>query len=168
VVSIFRKTAVPNVMFMSAGTIPPNPADLLTSQKMAMTLHFCTKKYDLVIVDSPPVMGLSDAPILSRQIDATLLVVSSKQVTRKAAKNALARLRSAGGNVVGAALTKFSVNQLDYNYSYRYMQYNYYTYDTPAGQLEHHAEAEKPKPAPSRGLGAVVSGLFRRSDRPAV
>ncbi len=167
VVSIFRKTTVPNVMFMSAGTIPPNPADLLTSQKMAMTLHFCSKKYDLVLVDSPPVMGLSDAPILSRQVDATLMVVSSKQVTRKAAKNALTRLRSAGGNVVGAALTKFSVNQLDYNYSYRYMQYNYYSYDTPVGQLENHAEADNPKPASSRGLAAIVSGLYRRNDRPS-
>lgn len=128
VLSIFRATSIPNVNFMSAGTIPPNPSDLLISQKMAMTLHYCARKYDLVIIDSPPVMGLSDAPILSRQADATLLIVSSKQVTRKAAKNAVARLRSAGGNIVGAAMTKFSVNQLDYNYAYRYMHSNYYNY----------------------------------------
>lgn len=136
VISIFRRTSDANVTFMSAGTVPPNPVDLLTSQKMAMTLHFCAKKFDLVIVDSPPVMGLSDAPILSRQVDATLLVVSAKQVSRKSAKNALARLRSAGGNVVGATLTKFKVDSLDYNYAYRYMGYNYYTYDSAQPRIE--------------------------------
>ena len=119
----------PNITLLSAGTIPPNPSDLLVSQKMGLTIHYCTKKYDLVIIDCPPVMGLSDAPIIARQVDATLLVVSSKQVTRKAAKNALKRLRAVGANIIGCAFTKFKVNQLDYNYAYRYMQYNYYSYE---------------------------------------
>ena len=136
VIKIFRETDNPNITFLSAGTIPPNPSDLLVSQKMGLTIHYCTKKYDLVIIDCPPVMGLSDAPIIARQVDATLIVVSSKQVTRKAAKNALKRLRSVGANVIGCAFTKFKVNQLDYNYAYRYMQYNYYTY-----------ESEEPQPA---------------------
>ena len=165
VISIFRRTADPNVTFLSAGTIPPNPAELLTSQKMAMTLHFCAKKYDIVIIDSPPVMGLSDALVLSRQCDATLLIVSSKQVTRKAAKNALARLKSAGGHVVGAALTKFAVNQLDYNYAYRYMQYNYYTYDSEQSRIEDYGD-DRPKQTntagnPGRMAGAVSSLLGR-------
>lgn len=162
VVSIFRKTSNPNVTFLPAGTIPPNPADLLMSQRMALTLHFCAKKYDLVIIDAPPVMGLSDAPILSRHADATLLVVSSKQVPRKAAKSALARLKSSGGNVVGAALTKFGVDNLDYNYAYRYMQYNYYSYDrgeTP--KLEHNAKPQStPRPA-KPGVLASVAGMSR-------
>ena len=145
--NVFRKTPDPNVTLLPAGTIPPNPSDLLMSQRMALTLHFCTKKYDLVIIDSPPVMGLSDTPILSRQADATLLVVAAKQVSRKAAQSALARLRNSGGNVIGAVLTKFAVNNLDYNYAYRYMQYNYYGYDQhPSEQLENHAKSSKGKP----------------------
>ncbi|MEP6356979.1 MAG: polysaccharide biosynthesis tyrosine autokinase [Hyphomicrobiales bacterium] len=134
VVKIFRETDNPNITFLSAGTIPPNPSDLLVSQKMGLTIHYCTKKYDLVIIDCPPVMGLSDAPIIARQVDATLVVVSSKQVTRKAAKNALKRLRAVGANVIGCAFTKFKVNQLDYNYAYRYMQYNYYSYESDEPQ----------------------------------
>ena len=165
VLSIFRATSTPNLTFMSAGTIPPNPADLLVSQKMAMTLHFCTRKYDLVIIDSPPVMGLSDAPILSRQADATLLVVSSKQVTRKAAKSAMARLKSAGGNIAGAALTKFSVNQLDYNYAYRYMQYgNYYNYESDVEKLAGPQEpGTEPSSMPGRRRSSLLSRLFRGS-----
>ena len=134
VLKIFHETDNPNITFLSAGTIPPNPTDLLVSQKMGLTIHFCAKKYDLVIIDCPPVMGLSDAPIISRQVDATLFVVSAKQVTRKAAKNALQRLRAVGGNVVGCTLTKFKADELDYNYAYRYMQKNYYSYDSGAGQ----------------------------------
>ncbi|MBW8636192.1 polysaccharide biosynthesis tyrosine autokinase [Hoeflea sp. WL0058] len=141
---IFRKTRNPNVTFLSAGTIPPNPADLLVSQKMGLTIHYCKKRYDLVIIDSPPVMGLSDAPILARQADATLMVVSAKQVTRKAAKAALNRLKSAGANVVGSTLTKFTINKLDYNYAHRYMHYNYYSYaGAENARLEHHGRDDE-------------------------
>lgn len=128
VVDIFRETSNPNISFLSAGTIPPNPTDLLMSNKMGLTLHFCSKKYDLVIIDSPPVMGLSDAPILSRLVDATLFVVSSKQVPRKSAKNAVSRLRAVGANLIGVAFTKFDINKIGYEYGYKYMQNNYYTY----------------------------------------
>ena len=141
VTDLFRATNNPNITLLTSGTIPPNPADILSSRKMGLTLHYCLKKFDLVIVDAPPVMGLSDAPILARQLDATLLVVSSKQVTRKSARNALSRLRLAGANVVGCAFTKFAVDQLDYNYAYRYMQYKYYAYENAKNanrQLENH------------------------------
>jgi len=126
---IFQPTRYTNLTFMSSGTIPPNPADILIAPKTAMMLQFCKRKFDLIIIDCPPVIGLSDAPIISRLADATLLVVACKQATRKSAVSALKRLKSAGANVVGAAFTKFEVNKLDYNYAYRYMQYNYYSYD---------------------------------------
>lgn len=162
VVSIFRNTGNPNVTFLPAGTIPPNPADLLMSQRMALTLHFCAKKYDMVIIDAPPVMGLSDAPILSRHADATLLVVSSKQVTRKSVKTALNRLKNSGGNVVGAALSKFSVDNLDYNYAYRYMQYNYYSYDSgETPKLENDAKPQSVPQAPKPNILAAIANMSR-------
>ncbi|MEC9343098.1 MAG: polysaccharide biosynthesis tyrosine autokinase [Pseudomonadota bacterium] len=162
VMSIFHKTNVPNITLLPAGTIPPNPVDLLTSQKMALTLHYCAKRFDLIIIDSPPVMGLSDAPILARQADATLMVVSSKQVARKAAKTACDRLKATGANVVGAALTKFAVDKLDYNYAYRYMHYSYYNYYSAAEQIEDHAQSGPRKKALPGQLADSVSGLFGR------
>ena len=162
VLTMFRPTGNPNVTFMSAGTIPPNPADLLTSQKMAMTLHFCVEeirpRHHRQPADHGPVRHPDPEPPGRRDAAGGC----AKQVTRKAAKNALARLRSAGGHVVGATLSKFAVSQLDYNYAYRYMQYNYYSYDGAAGQLEDHAT---PKPAKSRlggRTGALLSGLLGR------
>ncbi|RVB42118.1 polysaccharide biosynthesis tyrosine autokinase, partial [Mesorhizobium sp. M7A.F.Ca.CA.001.16.1.1] len=118
---IFRPTKYPNVTVLTSGTIPPNPADLLSSPKMALILTNLGKRFDLVIIDAPPVVGLSDAPILSRLAEGTLMVVSTNQVTRKSAKTALKRLRSAGANVIGAAMSKFTVNKFDYNYAYKYM-----------------------------------------------
>lgn len=161
---IFRQTKYPRITFMSAGTIPPNPSDLLVSQKMGLTLHYCAKKYDMVIVDAPPVMGLSDAPILARQTDATLLVVSAKQVPRKAARQALKRLKASGANIVGAAMTKFAFNQVGYDYAYRYMSSNYYTYggsDAATKELENHArggaESNDGASAPAGGwLGRLL------------
>ncbi len=165
VTDLFRTTDNPNITLLTSGTIPPNPADLLSSQKMGLTLHYCAKKFDMVIVDSPPVMGLSDAPILARQLDATLLVVSSKQVTRKSAKNALSRLKSAGANVVGCAFTKFAVDQLDYNYAYRYMQYNYYAYeDTQNGnnRLEDQGAGSGAAASKSARASNYVTALIER------
>ena len=136
IVEIFRPTHSPYITLLTAGTIPPNPSDMLMSQKMGLTIHYCAKKYDLVILDTPPVMGLSDSAILSRLVDGTLLIVSSKQVPRKAAKAALKRLKSVGANIMGVAMTKFSVSKTDYNYAYRYMNYNYYTYESQNPKLE--------------------------------
>ncbi|TIN18367.1 MAG: polysaccharide biosynthesis tyrosine autokinase, partial [Mesorhizobium sp.] len=103
--SIFRATKYPNVTVLTSGTIPPNPADLLSSPKMALIVTNLGKRFDLVIIDAPPVVGLSDAPILSRLAEGTLMVISTNQVTRKSAKTALKRLRAAGANVVGAAMS---------------------------------------------------------------
>jgi polysaccharide biosynthesis transport protein len=142
--SIFCKTDDPNITFLPAGTIPPNPADLLLSPKMAMALDFFRKKYDIVIIDTCPVMGLADAPILARMADATLMVVSSKSVSRQEAKKALSRLRAVGANVVGAAMTRFRIDQVDYNYAYRYMSYNYYSYGDATPKIgQAHIETNK-------------------------
>lgn len=130
---VFRKTRFANVTFLSAGTVPPNPPDLLSSPKMAMLLQACTERYDIVIIDSPPVMGLSDAPILARIVEGTLLVVSANQVTRKSTQASLKRLKAVGGHVFGATLSKFSVDKFEYAYAYRYMSEGYYTLSDESG-----------------------------------
>ena len=130
---IFRPTRFANVTFLSAGTIPPNPPDLLSSPKMAMLLQACTDQFDIVILDSPPVMGLSDSPILARMVEGTLLVVSANQVTRKSAQAALKRLKTVGAQVFGATLSKFAANKFEYAYAYRYMSEGYYTLKDESG-----------------------------------
>ncbi|RVA03370.1 polysaccharide biosynthesis tyrosine autokinase [Mesorhizobium sp. M7A.F.Ca.US.001.02.1.1] len=153
---IFRPTKYPNVTVLTSGTIPPNPADLLSSPKMALILTILGKRFDLVIIDAPPVVGLSDAPILSRLAEGTLMVVSTNQVTRKSAKTALKRLRSAGANVIGAAMSKFTVNKFDYNYAYKYMNYQYYDYGASTPKIEGKVDDGAGQPAHAK------SPAFRR------
>jgi len=151
-----------NVSVMTAGMIPPNPADLLSSTRMGFLLQRLTRTYDIVIIDSPPIIGLSDSPILSRMADATLLVVSSNHVTRKAARTALKRIRAAGANVVGAAFTKFSVSKFGYNYNYKYLNYRYYNYGDETPEIESKAsEGVAPKYAKTWPFASVSDRLRR-------
>ncbi len=149
-----------NISVITAGMIPPNPADLLSSSRMGLLLQKLARSYDIVIVDSPPIIGLSDAPVLSRLTDATLLVVSSNQVTRKAARTALKRIQAAGSNVLGVALTKFAVRKLDYNYSYTYLSYNYYSYGEETPKLDSRSEeGSSPRHAKNWSLASVSERL---------
>ena len=157
---IFRATKYPNVTVLTSGTIPPNPADLLSSPKMALIVTNLGKRFDLVIIDAPPVVGLSDAPILSRLAEGTLMVISTNQVTRKSAKTALKRLRAAGANVVGAAMSKFAVNKFDYNYAYKYMNYQYYNYGTSTPKIEGRVDDGAAEPAYAKA--ATFKRLVRR------
>lgn len=160
--NIFRATKYPNVTVLTSGTIPPNPADLLSSPKMALIITNLGKRFDIVIVDAPPVVGLSDAPILSRLAEGTLLVISSNQVTRKSAKTALKRLRSAGSNVVGAAMSKFAVNKFDYNYGYKYMNYQYYNYGTDTSTPKIEGKLDDGAGQPAYAKSAAFKRLVRR------
>ena len=122
-----------NLTFLSAGIIPPNAADLLASEEMARLLKKSLEKFDLVLVDTPPVMGLADALAVTRHTSATVFVVATRQAKRTAVSAALKRLREGGANVVGVALTKFRVAKWDYGTSYSYMQDSYYTYEKERG-----------------------------------
>ncbi|PZO80065.1 MAG: hypothetical protein DI629_07850 [Mesorhizobium amorphae] len=96
-----------NLSVLPAGSHSRNPADLLSSPRMARLLGALGRRYDIVIMDAPPVLGLADAPILSRLAEATLLVTAATSTPRPAVEQAIRRLREAGGHVTGLALSKF-------------------------------------------------------------
>jgi capsular exopolysaccharide synthesis family protein len=160
---LIKSTQFENVKLLTSGTLPPNPADLLSSPKMAQLMRVFGERFDMVIIDAPPIIGLSDAPILSRLTEGTLLVVSSGQVGRKAAAAALKRLRSAGANVLGVALTKFSVQKFDYNYAYGYVNASYYDYGGQIERLEEGSGEEK-----RSGIQGKISGWLRRLGSPGL
>lgn len=124
---VIRATDTPGLMFMPAGPLPPNPAELLMGPRMVSLISTASEKFDQVIIDGPPVMGLADAPILANISTAALLVVEAGETRISVAKNALKRLVSARAHVVGALLTKYSSQQAG---QYGYGGYNYYSYGT--------------------------------------
>ena len=117
--SIFQKTDIDGLYFMASGPLPPNPAELLAGPKMLSLLSTASVKVDVVIVDSPPVLGLADAPLLASIAGGTLLVVAAGQTRRSVVKAALKRLHFARARMVGALMNKCDFRR-SYGYGYGY------------------------------------------------
>ncbi|MGV8921407.1 MAG: GumC family protein [Pseudomonas sp.] len=109
-----------------AGPLPPNPAELLSGSKFISMLTVAAERYDQVIIDGPPVLGLADAPILSNSVEGTLLVISSAKTRTSTAQAALKRLISARARVIGALLTKYDSKAAGYGYGHKYDAYYAY------------------------------------------
>jgi len=120
-----RKTRFANIDFIGSGHRPPNPTDLLTGTYPEQLLADIQSKYDVVMIDSAPVLGLSDALLVSDLAALTIFVVESGRIHSGSVQSALARLRQSNGHVGGVLLTKFDVQASGYsNYEYQY-QYRY-------------------------------------------
>lgn len=105
---------------MTAGPIPPNPAELLAGQRLGEVVAKLLESVDHVVIDGPPVMGLADAPLIASNVEATVFVIAAKDTRAKAARVAIRRLIDVHAHIVGAVLTKFDARQVGYDYGYSY------------------------------------------------
>jgi len=121
-------TNIPQLSVIPSGPLPPNPAELLLGAKMISLLTVAIRKFDQVILDGPPIMGLADAPILANMASGTLMVVESGETITVKARDALKRVWSTRAHVVGVLLTKFQAHHASYGYGYGDYGYNYYSY----------------------------------------
>ena len=116
-------TQFENLFLLPAGPIPPNPADLLSSGRASALLRELETRYDAIVVDSPPVMGLADALLLASITHNVLFIVESGKTRTKAALETLGLIRNTGAHVLGAVLTKASGDLGGYGYyGYKYKQ----------------------------------------------
>lgn len=114
-----------NLEILPVGEIPPNPTEVIDSPEFRAFIQKCSEDYSLVILDASPVMGLADAPILSSLVDGTIFVLEANRVSFSQARNAVRRIKAAGGNVIGVILTKYRALQAGDSYSYQYGYYEY-------------------------------------------
>ena len=105
---------------MSAGPIPPNAAELLTGNRLSVLIERLLESYDHVVIDSPPVMGLADAPLIASRVEGVIYAVESHGIRSTLVKTALGRLASANARVIGGVLTKFEARKAHYGYGYDY------------------------------------------------
>ena len=119
--------------FLQAGPLPPSPSELLASPRMAQVLEAYGATHELVIIDSPPVLGLADAPMLAAISDGTIFVVEAERGRSGALKAALRRLRTMNPNLLGAVLSKFDPAKSGNRYSAYYGD-GYYTYEAKQGK----------------------------------
>jgi capsular exopolysaccharide synthesis family protein len=116
---------IPNLMAIPTGPLPPNPADLLSSHKLAEAIAELRKRFKFIVIDSPPVMAATDAVILSVQTDGVLLVVRSGETPKEAFTRTRDLLISVKCNILGVVLNAVDASAPDYYYSYRYYPYSY-------------------------------------------
>ncbi|MBW3630978.1 MAG: polysaccharide biosynthesis tyrosine autokinase [Gemmatimonadetes bacterium] len=101
---VLHGTQVEGLSFLAAGTLPPNPAELLGGGRMRKALEGLSERFDIVIIDAPPLLAASDAAILGTMVDGVLMVVRAGKTERGGALKAMQQLRGVGANVVGAVL----------------------------------------------------------------
>ena len=116
-----HETQYDKLWLLPCGPTPPNPADLLSTPRFQSILREAATQFDRVIIDGPPLLGLADAALLATAAENVVMVVESGRTKTKAAREALERLRVAGGHILGVVLTKSREEASGYGYrSYRY------------------------------------------------
>lgn len=121
---VIQTTSVPNLDLITVGDIPPNPIEQLSSAGFKSVVDKMIGTYDIVLMDSAPILGLADAIVLSANVEATVFVIEAGRNTVRGAKSALDRIQRGGAHIVGAILTKFDAAQFGYSYG-AYYGYNY-------------------------------------------
>lgn len=117
-----KKTDIENLYVLPSGTRPPNPAELLSSEKMKKFLESLKETYDYIIIDTPPIIMVTDAQILSKYADGCLLVIASGEADKNAAIKAKELLENVDAKILGVVLNKLDTKRKGYYGHY----YNYY------------------------------------------
>jgi succinoglycan biosynthesis transport protein ExoP len=123
--AIVQAPGVPNLHLIPSGPIPPNPAELLSSELMRQILQRCRREFDHIVIDTPPVISITDAAVLSPEADSCILIVRSGRTTRAALRRARNLLAFVNAKLSGAVLNAVDLRSADYQYYYGYY-HNYY------------------------------------------
>lgn len=126
--NVIQSSGVDNLYIMSAGNLPPNPSELLGSNRMGELVETLEQEWDMVLLDSPPIVAVTDAAMVSTEIDALMLVVKAGETDKGALRRALDALKQVRAPIVGAVLNGATASTM-YGSYYYYYQYYYYTQD---------------------------------------
>ncbi len=114
------ETGVKGLSLIPAGPMPPSAAELLSSDRLALLVDELLKNFDHVVIDSPPILGLADAPLLSRAVEGCVFVAEAEGVAVRGIKASLGRLQAVHARVFGMVLTKLRHRQAGFGYGYGY------------------------------------------------
>lgn len=115
-----RETAVPGLLVITGGPIPPNPAELVGSKRMKRLIEEVSQQYDVVLIDTPPIVAVTDAAILAQEVDGVILVLASGEVNKDFAQRAKEQLDKVDAKILGAVLNKADMKTSEYYYYYYY------------------------------------------------
>ncbi len=121
--AIVRKSGIPNLDYITSGTIPPNPSEILGSAKLEEFIALLKSTYDYIIIDSAPIISVTDSEILSKIVDGTILVVSAGSTEQELMEKSVETLNNVSNSFLGVVLNRFTYRN---GYSSYYKQYYYY------------------------------------------
>lgn len=136
---VVLQTAVPNLYFLPAGPTPADSAGLLNSQRMSDLVADVKSRFDLVLIDSPPILGVSDAAVIANEADATVIVLQHRKLPRQMLARVKQAVESVGGTVAGAVLNNVDTRS---DASYQYYT-SYYSYYAPGANADDSLKAKK-------------------------
>jgi succinoglycan biosynthesis transport protein ExoP len=113
-----------NLSVLTSGPIPPSAPDLLSGGRMAMLVAELLKRFDHVVIDAPPILGLADTSLIARNVEGVVFIAEAERGAVRAISDAIGRLRTAKARVFGLILTKYSASRSGYGYNYGY-SYSY-------------------------------------------
>lgn len=150
---VILQTPVDNLYFMPSGILPADAAGILNSRRMSELIQDVKQRFDLVLVDSPPILGVSDASVLASEVDLTMIVVQHRKLPRNMLLRVKQAVENVGGHVIGVVL-----NNVDVRSDSQYQYYtSYYTYYAPAESQAPVPSAPASGPAPASPRGASRS-----------
>lgn len=118
--SAINKTEIKDLHVLTSGPLPPNPAEILGSAKMKEFMEEVSEKYDIILIDAPPVNSVADASIISAYTDGIILVVAAGETRREAVKIAKQQLIQVKAKILGVVLNKLKESDSGYYYYYYY------------------------------------------------
>ena len=124
--SIIKPTEIKNLFAVTSGIIPPNPSELLGSNKMIQLVERLEKEWDIILFDSPPLVAVTDATMVSKAIDKIIIVVKVGSTDKKAFEHTIQNLTNVGAPIGGIVLNAVTQNNSYGSYYYYYQYYNYY------------------------------------------
>ena len=124
-----QATGIEGLDALTAGVIPPNPSELLGSERMKNILQRAKEEYDYVLIDTPPVLPVTDSLVLGSMVDGLILVIDSGEVKVEMAREVKNQLVHAGANILGVVLNKVRSEHHGYGYGYYY----YYGHESVRG-----------------------------------
>ena len=158
---VILQTPIENLYFMPSGILPADAAGILNSRRMSELIADVKNRFDLVLIDSPPILGVSDASVLASEVDLTIIVIQHRKLPRTMLMRVKQAIENVGGNLLGVVL-----NNVDVRSDSQYQYYtSYYTYYSPTN-MEKSRPARSAAPAaptPSRS-GAPAGGSRKGED----
>ena len=129
VLEIVQSSGTPGLDILTSGPVAPNPSEILASNRMKTVIEELKEKYDYVLIDTPPVLPVTDSSVIGSIADGTILLTAWNQITPAMAKEAKTRLEQAGAKILGVVLNKVEVASKGYGYGYGYGYYYYYGHE---------------------------------------